>query len=290
MKYMQRILLLISIAFIAAASWAASKHVLEHISIESLLFLRFLVAFIVILPLYSILKWKSWKNIATLILISSWMWLSSVFYIAGIRTTNLWVAQALFLLTPILTLIASYWFLSERIQSKKILGILISILGTSIIFFLPKIYNQVDINVWDIWGNIYILLGAMSYVSYIIFMKKTKFTPMEFMIGGIIGGAILGGYLGISDILQTGNPYKHLTLSDFFLIISIGSIWTVYLYFLVQKLMKISSAFFTSFGTYIQLIFSTLFWYFFFDEYIGVGFLLGSILTVYWVYYVSRIK
>jgi drug/metabolite transporter (DMT)-like permease len=79
------------------------------------------------LPFYAILKGKSFKDIISLIALSAGMGLSSIFYITGIRTTNLGVAQAIFLLVPIFTLIFSYWFLSEKIKKSKILGILISI-------------------------------------------------------------------------------------------------------------------------------------------------------------------
>ncbi len=285
---MQKIFLLISIAFIAAISWAASKYVLHNISVESLMLLRFWTAFLVMLPFYGILRWKNWKDILMLVIVSSGMGLSSIFYITGIRTTNLGAAQAIFLTVPVLTLIFSYWFLSEKIQSKKILGILISLIGASIIFFLPKIYNHSSLNVWDIQGNIFILLWAISYVSYLILMKKSNFSHMEFMYGGIIWSAIFGTILGLSDLMKWWNPYVHLTLIDFALIVFIGAIGTVYLYFLVQKLMKISSAFFTSFGTYIQLIFSSLLGFFFFSEHIWIGFLIGSILTIYWVYYIHK--
>ncbi len=285
---MQKIFLLVSIALVAALSGASSKYVLHDLSVESLMFLRFWIAFLVMLPFYRLLRWRSWKDIVLLIAVSSGMGLSSIFYITGIRATNLGAAQAIFLTVPVLTLIFSYCFLSEKIQSKKILGILVSLIGASIIFFLPKIYNQTNFNVWDIQGNIFILLWAISYVSYLILMKKSKFSHMEFMYGGIIWSAILGTVLGLSDLMKWWNPYSNLTLIDAGLIVFIGAIGTVYLYFLVQKLMKISSAFFTSFGTYIQLIFSSLLGYFFFSEHIWLGFLIGSILTIYGVYYIHK--
>lgn len=285
---MQKIFLLISIAFIAAISWAASKYVLHDLSFESLMFMRFWVAFLVMLPFYRFLKWKNWKDILILIIVSSGMGLSSIFYIAGIRTTNLGAAQVIFLTVPILTLVFSCWFLAEKIKLKEVLGISISIVGAMIIFFLPKIYQESGLSVGDIRGNIFVLLGALSYVSYLILMKRSRFSPMEFMYGGIIWSAILGTFLGVFDLMKWWNPYENITLIDISLIIFIGAVGTVYLYFLVQKLMKISSAFFTSFGTYIQLIFSSLLGFFFFDEYIGLGFLIGSILTIYWVYYINK--
>lgn len=287
---MQKIFLLISIAFIAAISWAASKYVLHNLSVESLMFLRFWIAFLCMLPFYSLLKGKNWKDIILLITVSSGMGLSSIFYIEGIRTTNLGVAQAIFLLVPIFTLVFSYWLLAEKIKANKILGICISLLGASIIFFLPKIYQNSGLSVGSMQGNFFILLGAISYVSYLIMMKKSKFSHMEFMYGGIIGSAIFGTFLGISAFTKIWNPYEDITLIDFSLIIFIGAIGTVYLYFLVQKLMKISSAFFTSFGTYIQLIFSSLLGFFFFDEYIGIVFLFGSMLTILWVYIINKQK
>jgi drug/metabolite transporter (DMT)-like permease len=70
---MQKILLLVSIALIAALSGAASKYVLHHISVESLMFLRFLVAFLCILPFYKLLQERSWKEIILLITVSSGM-------------------------------------------------------------------------------------------------------------------------------------------------------------------------------------------------------------------------
>ena len=144
---MQKICLLISIALIAALSGAASKYVLRHVSVESLMFLRFWIAFIVMIPFYRLLREKSVKDIFLLILISSGMGLSSIFYITGIHTTNLSVAQVIFLTAPIMTLIFSYLFLDEKIKTKKILGAIVSLIGVSIIFFLPKIYSHAGLNV-----------------------------------------------------------------------------------------------------------------------------------------------
>lgn len=287
---MQKIFLLLSIAFIAAISWAASKHVLGNISVESLMFLRFWVAFICMLPFYSLLKGKSPKDILHLIALSSGMGLSSIFYITWIRTTNLGVAQAIFLLVPIFTLIFSYWFLSEKIKTSKIFGMIISISWATLIFFLPKMYQESGLNVGDLKSNIYILLWALSYVSYLIFMKRTKFSHMEFMYGGILWSVITridAQNLWHNEVSESlSKSYTHRCWIDSFYLRD----WTFYLYFLVQKLMKVSSAFFTSFGTYIQLIFSTLLGYFFFSEHIWLGFLFGSALTMYGVYYINRGK
>lgn len=277
-------------ALIAALSGAASKYVLHELPAGSLMFLRFMIAFITMLTFYALLQWKSTKQILTLLLVSSGMGLSSVFYIYGIRTTNLGASQAIFMTLPIITLILSYFILQQKIKLKKIFGIVISMIGAGIIFFLPKIYSGTEVNVWDIRGNIFILLGAASYASYLVFAKKTKFTPMEFMYGWVVSAAIIWVFLGINDMLTLDHPYKDLTILGWFLIVGIGAIGTVGLYFLVQKLMKISDPLFTSFGNYVQLIFSTLLGVFMFSEDIGIGFLIGSILTMYGVYYINKQK
>lgn len=285
---MQKIILLISMALIAAISGAMSKYVLQEIPINSLLFLRFLTAFLTMLPLYHLLRWKSRQEMLRLIITSSGMGLSSIFYIYGIRTTNLGAAQAIFLTLPIIVLFLSYWLLHERIQEKKILGITISLCGAAIIFFLPKIYAGTGLNVGNIWWNIFIFLGALSYALYLVLMKTSWFSPMEFMYGGIIGATIMSSGLGVYDILTLDNPYSNLSLLGGTYIMMIGAIGTVGLYFLVQKLMKISDPLFVSLWNYIQLIFSSILGFFLFSEYIGLGFLIGSCLTMYGVYYISR--
>lgn len=287
---MQRIFLLICIAFTAAISGALSKFVLHEISVESLMFLRFLVAFIFMLPFYKLLKWKTRSDIAYLLLISSGMGLSSIFYIYWIKTTNLGASQAIFMTLPIATLFLSYIILHEKIRIQKFIGIIISMLWAGIVFFLPKIYSNTELNIWTLSGNAFIVLGAFSYATYLVFAKKTKFTSMEFMYGWVLSATIIGTVLWLSDMLTKPNPYANLSILGMLSIIWIGAIWTVGLYFLVQKLMKLTSPLFLSFWNYIQLIFSTLLWFFFFDEYIGVGFIIGSMLTMYGVYYISKIK
>jgi hypothetical protein len=69
---------------------------------------------------------------------------------------------------------------------------------------------------------------------------------MEFMYGGIIGAAMMGGGLGVYDVLTLDNPYSNLSLLGGIYIVMIGAIGTVGLYFLVQKLMKISNPLFVS--------------------------------------------
>jgi drug/metabolite transporter (DMT)-like permease len=138
------------------------------------------------LPFYRLLQGKNIKDIVYLLFVSSGMGLTSIFYIYGIRSTNLGASQVIYMALPAVTLVLSHFIIHEKIQITKIYGILISFIGASIVFFLPRFYNSAGLNVGNIQGNIYILLAVFSYAIYLTCIKKVKFTPMEFMYGGII--------------------------------------------------------------------------------------------------------
>jgi drug/metabolite transporter (DMT)-like permease len=80
----------------------------------------------------------------------------------------------------------------------------------------------------------------------------------------------LGTLFGLPKLLQGVSAFGNITMTHIILIVFIGAIGTAYLYFLAQKLIKTSSPLFASFGTYIQLIFSSLLGFLFFGEHIGV--------------------
>jgi drug/metabolite transporter (DMT)-like permease len=96
------------------------------------------------------------------------------------------------------------------------------------------------------------------------------------MIGGLITSVAFGAYKYIPGT----NPIENLSSFGILSILSASLIGTVVFYFLVQKLMKISSPFFVGFTSYVQLIFTIFAGALLFAEHIGLGFLIGSILTI----------
>lgn len=287
--FMQKLLLLILIAFCGALSWVGSKYALREISPWALSLLRYVVAVIVTIPFWHHLFRKSWKNIGIIIAITLGIGVNSILYAYGIEKTNIWVAQVIYLLTPLITLVLSYFFLHEVIKKRKIFGMILTLIGAGLIFFLPKFYWP-WLNVGSIDGNILIVLAVLCYCSYLMLSKRFTYTSMEMMLGGLFGGLICALILVATKYIPWTNPFEHLTWFGMMNVLMTSIIGTVIFYFLVQKLLAISSPFFTSFGTYFQLIFSSLLGYIFFDEYIGLAFLFGSILTIAWVYIINKQK
>ena len=98
-------------------------------------------------------------------------------------------------LSPVLVLILSYFFLKEKITTKKIIGILIGFAGA---VFLILNSSKTGINAPNIpLGNSFFLLNASAYAGYLIVIKPLTskyniFTLMKwlFLIGLVLSTPI----------------------------------------------------------------------------------------------------
>lgn len=125
---MQKIILLIIIALISALSALVSKLLLQDLPEGIVVFLRYLLALVFMLPFYHVLKGKSIREFLKLIILSSGMSLGTIFFIYGIKTTNLGAAQAIYISLPVITLILSHYLIHEKIISRKIYGVIVSLI------------------------------------------------------------------------------------------------------------------------------------------------------------------
>ena len=106
--------------------------------------------------------------------------LNQLTFFKGLSFTSPISASVIMLTAPILVLILSTILLKERIELKKIIGIIIGLIGTSILILYGKsVGNATNAN----WGNFLVFVNASSYAIYLILVKKiaSKYSPLTFI-------------------------------------------------------------------------------------------------------------
>lgn len=101
-------------------------------------------------------------------------------FFKGLSYTSPISGAVLMVTAPILVLILSSILLKERLEIKKIFGILIGLTGTSILILYGKsIENAPNAN----WGNFLVFINASSYAVYLILVKSiaAKYSPLTFI-------------------------------------------------------------------------------------------------------------
>ena len=101
-------------------------------------------------------------------------------FFKGLSYTSPISGAVLMVTVPILVLILSSILLKERLELKKIIGVLIGLTGTSILILYGKsIENAPNAN----WGNFLVFINASSYAVYLILVKPiaAKYSPLTFI-------------------------------------------------------------------------------------------------------------
>lgn len=101
-------------------------------------------------------------------------------FFKGLSYTSPISASVIMVTAPILVLILSAILLKEKIEFKKVIGILIGLTGTSILILYGKsVGNATNAN----WGNFLVFVNAASYGVYLILVKKiaSKYSPLTFI-------------------------------------------------------------------------------------------------------------
>ena len=90
-------------------------------------------------------------------------------FFKGLSYTSPISASVIMVTAPIIVLILSAILIKERIEFKKVIGIMIGLTGTSILILYGKsIGSSSNAN----WGNFLVFANAFSYAIYLIIVKK----------------------------------------------------------------------------------------------------------------------
>lgn len=248
------LILILLIALIGGGTGVLSKIALREIPPLSFTFLRFLISSFFMIPL--ILKEKkklSRKEIIELFIVSLLAVGNVTFFAFGVRFTSATVAQTLYAMVPVVSLVLSYFILNEKITQYKIWGILLGLIGTLIIILIPAFNNQLSFQN-SLKGNLLILLGLTSFSFYSIFSKKLqkRFSPIYLTTSFIVTTTIIQLFLSISDFSLHPNWWQNVTAATIFSTLYVAIFSTVLYYAFYQYAIKHASPVIASLTLYLQ--------------------------------------
>lgn len=169
-------LAIIAAHLIWGGNYVFAKITLTEIPVMSLGFLRYGLASLLIIPFLLSLEGKDKKikfeHLPKLILGALLIaCINIAFFYLGLKRTTAIDASVLELSIPIISVIAGWWFLKEKIFAANLVGIVISLLGALSIIGIPLLFLG-NFSSKQLFGNLLILASAASFVSGSLIFKK----------------------------------------------------------------------------------------------------------------------
>ncbi|MEH6534816.1 MAG: DMT family transporter [Psychroserpens sp.] len=153
--------------------------------------------------------------------------LNMLLFLKGLELTTPIHASVIVTITPIIILVLSSFFLSEKITKLKVAGVFLGFCGGILLTILGK-STRIGDNV--ILGNTFIFLNAIAFSIYIIIIKKltAKYHPFTFIKWLFLFGFFLVlpfGYTETTEIeWHSFTPYVWFS----FLFVVIGATFATY--------------------------------------------------------------
>lgn len=260
-------------------------------STTPLLFLTYRFLFVIILttiPFYLYQKrGPSIKNPFKLLLIGFLSFpLNLLLLFYGLKQTSAMEAALLAALNPLFFHLGGFLVLREKITNREKLGLLTSILGTTLIVLQPICSNQ-RVNQGHLFGNILIVTGGIVGVTGLIWAKNEKKNYTHLQISYF---SFLSAFLTFTILATILEPSF---TQNFLGIFSVPALWGI-LYMAIpgsviayscliygQSLIEVSEA---SLFTYLQPLFATPLAVIWLKEMITWPFVTGSCLILLGVF------
>ncbi|MBI4039874.1 DMT family transporter [Candidatus Daviesbacteria bacterium] len=272
------------------ANFVVAKLTLEQFPVMSLAFSRFVLAFILLIP-FIILERKNFKidlaDLPKIILVGlTLITLNIALFYEGLLKTTVSDASVLVLIIPILSVLAGWWFLKEKVYVINLVGIFSGLLGAILIIGLP-LFLLKAINNQALLGNILVVLASISWVAGAIISKGLlkKYTPFVVTTISFIVGMVTFALPALNDYLQDPTWISQITVLGILGLLYITILSSIFAYFLFEWGLKKTTVAQADLFTYIEPLIATTLGVIILAERVSFSFIIGSILIglgAYW--------
>lgn len=204
--------------------------------------------------------------------------LNQTFSIKGMSLTSPIHASLLVLTTPITISLLAAWFLKEKWNVFKVMGLCLGISGGAVLVFSRDLSAHASDE--QSLGDLFIILGAISYSSYIILVKPlmAKFSALHILQWTFFFGACISVPFGWKDI--AGIQWHLFSVTSWFCLsyVVIGA--TFFAYQLMNYGIKKLGASITGSFIYTQPFFATIASVLIFEEQINFPKILAAAMII----------
>jgi drug/metabolite transporter (DMT)-like permease len=253
----------------------------------SFAFIRFLISGIVISPF--LFKTNFLKDFKRLIPFSLLGTVNIALFILGIKITTATIGQLLYASVPLITAIFLFVLFGERLTAKKRAGIVVGFIGVVLVVLLPIIEKQAKFS-GNLFGNILIGIGAVSWSLYMAYSKKKleSFSPLTVTSSFIWVTCFTLLPLSLTDFIYHPNWWQDLAFTNILSLGYVSIVSTVIVYLFNQYAIKHGGAVLTSLQYYLLPIVAYISAFLFLGEQLTLGLIVGGSLALLGVYIATK--
>jgi drug/metabolite transporter (DMT)-like permease len=282
MSSRMKALIAIVISSLLWSSAGMAKIVVQALDPYTAAFLRFFIASIVILPFFLRENNKGKHINADLVPLSLLLAGNIACYYVGLTTSTANAAALIYAGMPLATAVLANRLLHEQLTLKRLIGILIGLIGVILIALLPVFENGAR-TTGTLSGNLLFLIATIVFPLYTIGSRRAivtlRYSPTTITGISIFTTTIV--FFCIS-LFTFRLQYISLLLQPPIILLSLflGIFVTAATYLLYQWAIKYSSATTVVLGSYLQPVFAIALNVIFLHEIVTPVFFLGGMIVL----------
>jgi len=230
------------------------KVALREFTPFEIVFTRFFFAFIILFPILLAKKgFRVYKKDFVRILFASLFFAGNIFlFIFGLQYTTSISSQLLYLLTPTLVIILSFFFLKTRVQIHHLISIITGLLGGVILIGRNTTSVELINSLGTAYGNLIVLGAVCSWAGYIMVTKKLSslYSPLFLLACNCFVTAGLSVFFLLRQHNNIFSIYHGASLQAILSLIALITLNSIAFFFLFQWAIKRVSPFMASTTTY----------------------------------------
>jgi len=281
------IIALIIASILWASSGTTAKILFPIFDPIPLVMLRLAVATAILLPIFFIRKHPPIRQLLVDAFPVSIATMGNfLLFTIGVSKTTANASAVIYTITPLLTLFLAKATIQEHANSRKIIGIIIGLIGVITILLLPMLTHKQAFN-GDFVGDLIIICAVISWTYYIVGSRKLTtekhYDPLAITTVSITISFI---FMALFTLITPHRPILPVILSGThpYVLLYYGAAVTVATFFLHQWAIKHSSATTGALTNYMQPVFAFVYNAMFVGEILTSEFLFGSILVLVGVF------
>lgn len=281
---MNSVIFLIIVAAIGGGSNAPfAKVALGAFQPFTIVFMRFLIASLALLPLIrrrGELNLRVMRELLPVALIGS---LNPILLFIAMQFTQASVAPLIYAAVPLMTALYLHFFRRRKIATGKVLGIVLGFTGVAVIILLPLL-QQGGIDFRRFGGNLLILGAAIAFMMYGILssdkQQRLQITPLALTYSFVLVTMLLCIPFAIFEVIRWPLEPATIRASHILATFGTGLLGTAIFYMAYQKAIQLASEVTASLFTYLQPIATIIFAVILVGESITLPFVIGGTLAV----------